>query len=100
MVEVGDRVKLILDKEQSPDNQWHGETGTITRITADAAGEVTADKMGALLFEVELDDVEEQPDIHFRWEDIEPLQEYREDLNRPSAAVRNSLYSPDMEAPS
>lgn len=83
MLQVGDRVKLILDKERSVDNQWHGETGTITRITADAAGDVTGDDMDSLLFEVEVDGVAQQPDVHFRWDDIVPLEEYREDLSGP-----------------
>jgi len=73
-MQVGDRVKLILDKERSPDNRWHGETGTITRITADAAGDVTGDEMDSLLFEVELDSGE-APDVHFRWKDLVPLEE-------------------------
>lgn len=34
MVQVGDRVKLVLNKERGPDSRWHGETGIITRITA------------------------------------------------------------------
>lgn len=79
MVRVGDRVKLILDKERGPEARWHGETGTITRITADAAGDITGDPMDSLLFEIELDSGEE-PGVHFRWDDIEPLQAYREDL--------------------
>jgi hypothetical protein len=73
-MQVGDRVKLILDKERSPDNRWHGKTGRITRITADAASDVTGDAMDSLLFEVELDSGE-TPDIHFRWKDIVPLEE-------------------------
>lgn len=61
---VGDRVKLILDKEVSPDNQWHGETGTITRITFDAAGEITGDVLDNLLFEL---DSCKSPDLYFRY---------------------------------
>lgn len=77
MVEVGHRVKLILDKEQGPDRRWHGKTGMVTRITAAAAGDVTGDEMDSLLFEMERDEVKEQPNVHFRWDDIEQLQEYR-----------------------
>lgn len=75
LVQVGDRVKLILDKERSPDNKWHGRTGTITGIMADAASDVTGDEMDSRLFEVVIDDVPEdqQPDIHFRWDDLLPL---------------------------
>lgn len=68
-MQVGDRVKLILDKEVSPDNRWHGETGTITQIRFDAAGEITGDVRDSLLFEVELDSGE-TPDIHFRYDDL------------------------------
>lgn len=78
-MEVGDRVKLILDKEISPDNRWHGETGTITRITFDAAGEVTGDVKDSLLFEVELDSGE-SPDLHFRYEDLVLLEEHEQAL--------------------
>lgn len=76
---VGDRVKLILDKERSPDNRWHGETGVITRITFDSAGEVTGDVMDNLFFEVELDSGE-TPDIHFRYGDLVPLEEHETGL--------------------
>ncbi len=78
-MKVGDRVKLILDKEISPDNRWHGETGVITRITFDAAGEVTGDVMDNLLFEVEFDNGE-TPDLHFRYEDLVPLCEHETGL--------------------
>lgn len=74
-MQVGDRVKLILDKEVGPDNRLHGETGTITRILKDAAGDVMGDPLDSLLFEVEVDDVEAQPDIHFRYRDIIRLEE-------------------------
>jgi ribosomal protein L21E len=72
-MKVGDRVRLILDKERSPDNQWHGKTGTITRITADAAGDVTGDELDSLLLEIAIDGVPtgEQPNIHFRYDDVE-----------------------------
>lgn len=62
-IAVGDRVRLILDKAVGPDTRWHGETGTVTRILQDAAGEVTGDPLDSLLFEVELDSGE-TPDIH------------------------------------
>lgn len=78
-MQVGDRVKLILDKQRSPDNRWHGETGTITRITADAAGDVTNDPMDSLLFEVELDSGE-TPDLHFRWDDLVLLDEHQHEM--------------------
>lgn len=78
-MQVGDRVKLILDKEVSPDNRWHGKTGTITRIMADAAGGVTGNPVDRLLFEVELDSGE-TPDLHFRYVDLVLLEEHEEAL--------------------
>lgn len=77
---VGKRVKLILDKEVGPDNHLHGETGTITRVVADSAQDVTGDPMDSLLFEVELDSGED-PDLHFRWDDIVFLDEHEEALS-------------------
>lgn len=83
-MQVGDRVKLILDKERSPDNRWHGEIGTITNITADAASKVTGDVMDSAMFEVELDDVpeDEQPEIHFRYDDLVLLEEHEDHLRQ------------------
>lgn len=78
---IGDRVKLILDKERSPDNRWHGKTGTITRITMDAAGNITGDPVDSLLFEVELDDGE-TPDLHFRYRDLVALEEHKAELEQ------------------
>lgn len=80
-IEVGDRVRLILDKEVSPDNRWHGQTGTVTRILADAAGEVTGDPMDGLLFEVELDSGE-TPDLHFRYADLVLVDEHESALGK------------------
>ena len=78
-MKVGDRVKLILDKEISPDNRWHGETGEITRITFDAAGDITGEVTDSLMFEVELDNGE-TPDIHFRYDDLVLLEEHEKAL--------------------
>lgn len=72
-LEVGQRVKLILDKERSVDNKWHGKTGIVTKMTADAAGEVTGNPMDSLMIEVELDDGT-VPDVHFRYDDVVPVK--------------------------
>lgn len=82
-MQVGDRVKLILDKELGPDNRWHGKTGRITRIMADAAEDVTGDPMDNLMFEVELDSGE-TPDVHFRYDDLVLLKEHQEALGTKS----------------
>jgi len=84
---VGDRVKLILDKEVSPDNRWHGKTGTITAMSADAAEDVTGDRMDNLLFEVDIDGLsdEEQPDLHFRYDDLVLVEEHEQALGTRSA---------------
>ena len=79
MMKVGDRVKMILDKERSPDNRWHGETGTVARMMIDGAGEVSGNPLDGLLIEVELDSGE-VPDVHFRWDDVVLLEEHEADL--------------------
>jgi len=83
-MQIGDRVKLILDKERSPDNRWHGKTGTITAMYKDAAEDVTGDMIDNLLFEVDIDGVsdEEQPDLHFRYDDLVLLEEHEQTLRR------------------
>jgi ribosomal protein L21E len=68
-MQVGDRVKLILDKEVSPDNKWHGKTGEIIDIEFDDAGSVTGDSEDNFMYKVELDNGE-VPDIHFRRHDL------------------------------
>lgn len=83
-MQVGDRVKLVLDKEVSPDNQWHGKTGTITRITADAAGDVTGAPVDSLLFEVGQDSGE-TPDLRFRYDDLVLLDEHEAELGKRPA---------------
>lgn len=81
-MQVGDRVKLILDKELSPDTRWHGKTGTITAMYTDAGGDVTGDELDNLLIEVDIDGVrdEAQPDIHFRYDDVVLLEEHEQGL--------------------
>ncbi len=70
--QIGDRVKLILDKERSPDNQLHGKTGEITDIEFDDLGETTGKPQDSFIYTVKLDNGE-VPDIHFRRHDIEQL---------------------------
>jgi len=69
---VGDRVKLLLDKERSPDNQWHGATGEIIDIQFDDAGTVTGDTKDNFMYKIRLDDGT-VPDIHFRRKDLKTL---------------------------
>ncbi len=52
--QVGDRVKLVLDKEHSPDNQLHGKTGIIAEIEFDDLRETT-DNPHNLIYTVRLD---------------------------------------------
>jgi len=58
-------VKLVLDKERSPDNQFHGRTGEITDIEFDDLGETTGKPEDSFIYTVELDGGR-TPDIHFR----------------------------------
>jgi ribosomal protein L21E len=67
--QVGDRVKLVLDKERSPDNQFHGRTGEITDIEFDDLGETTGRPEDSFIYTVELDGGR-IPDIHFRRHDL------------------------------
>ena len=71
-MQKGDRVKLILDKEVSPDNKWHGKEGEIIDIDFDDAGSVTGDSEDNFMFKVELDNGE-VPDVHFRKHDIKRI---------------------------
>ncbi len=70
---VGDKVKLILDKEQSPDNQYHGKTGTIIDIEFDDADSITGDPRDNFIYQVELENGE-VPGLHFRHRDLELLE--------------------------
>ena len=69
--QVGDRVKLVLDKERSPDNQLHGRTGEITDIEFDDLGETTGNSQDNFIYTVKLDSGK-TPDIHFRRYDLKP----------------------------
>lgn len=69
---VGDRIKLILDKERSPDNQWHGKTGEIIDISFDDAASVTGNPEDNFMYKIRLAEGE-VPDIHFRRKDLEKV---------------------------
>lgn len=71
------RVKLILDKEESFDNRWSGETGTVTDIIFDDADSVTGESEDNMMLEVELDaeDKEIPEGVHFRRQDVKVLDE-------------------------
>jgi len=62
----------MLDKEQSPDNKWHGKKGEIIDIQFDDAGSVTGDTRDNFMFTIRLDDGT-VPDLHFRRKDLKPL---------------------------
>jgi len=68
-IQIGDRVKLILDKEISPDNQWHGKIGEVIDIAFDDAASVTNDPKDNFMFKIKLDD-KTVPEIHFRRDDL------------------------------
>jgi hypothetical protein len=70
--QIGDWVKLILDKERSPDNQLHGKPGEITDTEFDYLGETTGKPQDSFIYTVKLDNGE-VPDIHFRRHDMELL---------------------------
>ena len=73
----GDKVKVILDDEQTPDtNQFHGRTAEIVDIEFDDAGSVTGDSEDNFMYSLRFEDGEE-PEIHFRRNDIMLLEEYR-----------------------
>lgn len=73
----GDKVKVILDDEQTPDaKRFHGRTAEIIDIEFDDAGSVTGDSEDNFMYSLRFKDGEE-PDIHFRRNDIMSLEEYR-----------------------
>lgn len=66
---MGDRIKLVLDKERSPDNKYHGQKGQIINIQFDDAASVTGESEDNFIYTVRLEDGT-VPEIHFRREDI------------------------------
>ncbi len=71
--QIGDRVKLILDKETGPDNHLHGKTGEIIDVQFDDAGSITGDSEDNFMYKVKLSNGE-IPEIHFRRHDLEKLE--------------------------
>lgn len=76
----GDKVKIILDDENTPDaEKYHGKKAEIVDIDFDDAGSVTGDSEDNFMFKLKLENGE-VPDIHFRRNDIIPLEEYEEKM--------------------
>jgi len=72
-IQKGDHVKLILDKENGPDNHLHGKTGEIINIEFDDAQSVTGDSEDNFIYTVRLENGD-IPDIHFRRHDLQKIQ--------------------------
>ena len=71
--QVGDEVKLILDKEKGPDTHLHGKEGKIIDISFDDAGTVTGDSEDNFQYKIKLGSGK-IPDLHFRRKDIEKIK--------------------------
>lgn len=71
--QVSDNVKLILDKENGPDNHLHGKTGEIVNIEFDDAQSVTGDSEDNFIYTIRLENGD-IPDIHFRRHDLQKIQ--------------------------
>ena len=72
-IQIGDRVKLVLDKEISRDNRWHGKIGEVIDISFDDAASVTGNPKDNFLYKVELEGGT-IPEVHFRRADIMLLE--------------------------
>lgn len=72
-LQVGDKVKLILDKERSPDTRYHGKKAEIVDIGFDDVSSVTGDPEDNFIYTVALEN-SEVPEIHFRRRDLKKLQ--------------------------
>ncbi len=71
--QVGDKVKLILDKEVGPDTRLHGKKGEIIDISFDDAGSVTGDSEDNFQYKVKLGK-EDIPNLHFRRKDLKKTE--------------------------
>lgn len=71
--QVGDEVRIVIDKID-PDMHYHGKKGEIIDIQFDDAGAVTGDSKDNSMYEIELESGE-IPDIHFRRNDLTPLEQ-------------------------
>ena len=67
--QVGDKVKLVLDKEVGPDTHLHGKEGEIIDISFDDAGSVTGDSEDNFQYKIRLENGD-VPDLHFRRKDL------------------------------
>jgi len=72
--QVGDRVKLILDKERGPDTHLHGETREIIDVVFDDTGTVTGNSEDNFMYSVRLDNGDVS-DLHFRRHDLKKIEE-------------------------
>ena len=72
--QVGDKVRLIIDKERGPDTHLHGKEGEIIDISFDNAGSITGDSKDNFMYKVELESGE-VPDLHFRRHDLKVIHE-------------------------
>lgn len=68
-LQKGDQVKLILDKERSPDNHLHGKKAEIINIEFDDAGSITGNSEDNFIYTVRLKNGD-IPEIHFRRHDL------------------------------
>lgn len=81
-MQKGDEVKIVLDDENTPDSEkYHGKKAEIIDIDFDDAGTVTGDSKDNFMYALKLENGEE-PDIHFRRNDIVPLEKYREEKEK------------------
>jgi len=70
--QVGDQVKLILDKELGPDKHLHGKTGEIIDVQFDDAASVTGDSEDNFIYKIKLSNGK-VPDLHFRKHNLKKL---------------------------
>ena len=71
--QVGDKVKLILDKERGPDTHLHGKKAEIIDISFDDASSITDNPKDNFIYTVKLENGE-IPEIHFRRQDLKKAQ--------------------------
>jgi hypothetical protein len=77
----GDEVKIVLDDEQTPDaEKYHGRKAEIVEIDFDDAGSVTGDSEDNFMYSLRFENGDE-PEIHFRRNDIMTVEEYEERMN-------------------
>jgi|APHM01.1.fsa_nt_gi hypothetical protein len=73
-MQVGDKVKVVLDDEQTPDTErFHGREAKIIDIEFDDASSVTGDGEDNFMVEIEFEDGE-KPEIHFRGRDLKIME--------------------------